>query len=81
MTRLFNRLKTFSSRNRSFSCNYEKPFMFGPMFSSLFFGGLYTYMILGTIIGSNDNVKYIIDQNIKIEKELKELKELVEKNK
>jgi len=58
---------------RPFSCNYESPLLFGPMFSSFFFGGLYTSIILGHLHSLNADVK---DRQIKIEKDLLDIKNL-----
>lgn len=59
---------------RSFSCNYNnynKPLLFGPMFSSFFFGTISTYILLGNIISSHNILKKELDD---IKKEMKEKK-------
>lgn len=56
---------------RSFSCNYHQPVLFGPMFSSLFFGTISTYILLGNIVSSHNILKKELDD---IKKEIKEKK-------
>ena len=70
---MFNRInynKVFNKR--SFSCNYNQPFLFGPAFSSLFFGGVYTLFIIG-------NMRVIYDKQIEDRKEIDKIKETVSK--
>ncbi len=56
----------FSRNIRKFSsCCYNEPFIFGPITSTLFFGGLYTGIIIKTVTNSH----LIIKEDLKIIKD------------
>jgi hypothetical protein len=67
---LLRRAIKFPTNKRMFSCNYNEPMLFGPMFSSFFFGGVFTSMIMGTITSSHVAIKQDLDE---IKKELVKL--------
>jgi len=82
---MFSRnFKNILKNSRKYStCNYDDPILFGPAFSSFFFGGIYTFFLISNIRQSyyflkNDTEN--LQKEIKeINKQLKELKEIIKK--
>lgn len=56
------------------SCQYEKPLLFGPMFSSFIFGALFSGFI-------NNQLIIIYQKQVEIHKEIKELRKELEERK
>ena len=75
--RKFNYNKLFNKR--SFSCRYNEPVLFGPMFSPLFFGGVYTFVISNILLEINRNIRVIYDKQMEDRKEIDKIKEKVSK--
>ena len=67
----FKKLASSHTLKRSFSCNYDKPFLFGPIFSTFFFGAINTYILMLNITSSHHILK----------KELEDIKKEIQKNK
>lgn len=65
-----NMLKRMSSRMYS-SCQYDKPMLFGPAFSSFFFGALFTGLI-------NNQLIIIYQKQNETHKELQETRKELE---
>lgn len=61
-----NKVRSFSS------CNYNQPFLFGPMFSSLFFGGFFAFNIMSQNLTIYRNLEEKINN---LEKNINELKD------
>lgn len=67
-----NRLNRLNKVRSFSSCNYNKPVLFGPMFSSLFFGGFFAF----NIMSHNASFYTQLQEKInKLEKSINELKE------
>jgi hypothetical protein len=70
--KIFNLFKSSYKSYRKFSsCNYDSPILFGPMMSSIFFGGIYSYIILENVATSH----------IILKKELEDIRKELELNK
>lgn len=62
----------FKNVRKFSSCSYDKPFLFGPVFSSFFFGWLYTGILISNITKSHMILKTDIEN---LNKEIKEIRE------
>jgi hypothetical protein len=63
----------FKNVRKFSSCIYDKPFLFGPEFSTFFFGLLYTGFLMANITKSHMILKTEIEN---LNKEIKENKKL-----
>lgn len=74
--RNFKNLYIFKNSRKFSNCNYDEPFIFGPAFSSFFFGGMYTFFLLSNIRQSHYFIK---NDTENLQKEIKEIKEIIKK--
>lgn len=72
---MFSRnFKNIFKNSRKYStCKYDEPFLFGPSFSSFFFGGIYTFFLVSNI---RDSYYFIKNDTENLKKEIKEIKEI-----